>query len=135
MKYGVLAAALALGCVAIPAHAQSLAAGTKWVSERGSELTITSIDSATGALTGSYLTLAPIPCKDIPHPVAGYVAADRIVFSVHWRSAKIDCQAATALSGILADGVIAMDWETVFFNPQQSKSVRAKGSDVYSPKK
>jgi len=28
-----------------------------------------------------------------------------------------------------------MDWETIFFNPQQNKSVRAKGSDVYSPKK
>jgi hypothetical protein len=58
-----------------------------------------------------------------------------LVFSVHCRSAKIDYQAATALSGILTDGVIAMDWVTIFFNPQQSKSVRAKGSDVYSPKK
>jgi hypothetical protein len=88
MKYGVLAAALALGCFATPANAQSLTAGTKWVNERGSELTITSIDTATGAL-----------------------------------------------SGILDNGVIAMDWETILFNPQLNKSVRAKGSDVYSPKK
>jgi Avidin family len=135
MKYGSLAVAFALGCVAFPVAAQTLAAGTKWVNERGSELTITSIDTATGALTGSYFTMAPFPCKEIPHPVAGYVAADRIVFSVNWRSAKIDCQAATALSGILENGAIAMDWETIFFNPQQSKSVRGKGSDVYSPRK
>ncbi len=135
MKYNSLAAALALGCLAFPAAAQSLVAGTKWVNERGSELTILGVDSSTGALTGSYFTLAPIPCKEIAHPVSGYVAADRIVFSVLWRSPKIDCQAATALSGILDKGVIAMDWETIFFNPQQSRSVRAKGSDVYSPRK
>jgi len=71
MKYRALAATLALGCVALPATAQTLAAGTKWVNERGSELTIASIDSATGALTGSYFTLAPIPCKEIPHPIGG----------------------------------------------------------------
>lgn len=135
MKHMLLASTLALGCVAIPAAAQSLAAGTKWVNERGSELTITGIDAATGALAGSYFTMATFPCKAIPHPVVGYAAADRIVFSVHWRSAKIDCQADTALSGILTNGAIAMDWETIFFNPQQGRSMRVKGSDVYSPRK
>lgn len=64
-------ATLALGCVVLPAAAQTLAADTKWVGERGSELTITGIDAATGALTGSYVTMAAFPCKAIPHPAAG----------------------------------------------------------------
>ena len=91
--------ALMVACAALSsAHAQSqLTAGTSWINERGSVLTITTIGS-NGLLSGTYVT--GVGCSaGQPQPMTGWYygteTGGAITFSVLWQG----CNTVTSWSG------------------------------------
>jgi hypothetical protein len=91
--------ALMMACSPLPsAHAQSqLTAGTAWINERGSVLTIANIGS-NGLLSGTYVTSVGCSAGQ-PQPMTGwYYGAENggaITFSVVW----LGCNSVTSWSG------------------------------------
>jgi hypothetical protein len=97
MKLAVTVAILAAAALA-PARAQtSVTAGSSWVNELGSVLTINSV-AANGLMTGTYTT--NVGCSaGTPQPMTGWYyggnAGGAITFSVYWNG----CNSVTSWSG------------------------------------
>lgn len=93
------AAAVAfLGAAMLPAQAQTrLTAGSSWVNELGSVLTIVSV-AANGQLTGTYVTNVGCDAGQ-PQPITGWYyngnTGGAITFSVNWQG----CNSVTSWTG------------------------------------
>ena len=98
-KRMVAAAVLLIaGAVAQPAQAQTkLTAGTSWVNELGSVLTINSI-GANGLMTGTYVTNVGCGAGQ-PQPMTGWYYSGQtggaMTFTVNWQG----CNSLTSWSG------------------------------------
>ena len=91
-------AAWLLGAASAPAQAQArFTAGTSWVNELGSVLTINSI-APSGLMTGSYVTATGCSAGT-PQPMTGWYyggsTGGAITFSVSWNG----CNSVTSWSG------------------------------------
>ena len=113
------------------AHAQ-LAAGTSWVNQRGSVLTITSV-GADGQLGGQYVnSAAGFGCQGTPYPVVGWVLGNTIGWSVKWSNASENCNSVTVWGGIIsATGAIQTQWVLAYTDAQGSKLLT--GTDLFKP--
>jgi hypothetical protein len=120
---------LALGGAAAAAPIE---AGTIWRNDRGSTLVIRSID-ADGRLAGDYVNAAPgFPCQGTPFPVIGWLAGEKIVFSVRWKNASEDCGSLTTWAGFIADGVLVTEWSLVRTDPQSGKGMVLHGASRFT---
>lgn len=112
-----LALIAAFSCVStiVAAEESSLTALSVWENQRGSKLTIQTIDPASGLLTGNYINnAAGYGCIGSPYPVVGYVYGNVISWSVRWSNAQQDCQSITAWTGYYQNGKISTEWELVY---------------------
>ncbi|MXN63414.1 hypothetical protein GR183_00725 [Stappia sp. GBMRC 2046] len=109
--------ALVFFCVSSVAMADgaSLTALSVWENQRGSKLTIETIDPTTGVLTGNYINnAAGYGCIGSPYRVVGYVYGNLIGWSVRWSNAHEDCQSITSWTGYYQNGTITTQWELVY---------------------
>lgn len=136
MDVRFITAACAFGLFTVPVFAQEpLTALSTWENTRGSILTIEAIDSATGALTGSYVNnAAGYGCQGTEYPATGWVYDDEISFSVRWANASADCKSITAWAGYYANGRILTDWNLVAIDPATGQPDITQGSDTFYPK-
>lgn len=116
------------------ALAQSIAAGSVWVNDGGSELTITTVGSD-GAISGTYINkVEGFDCKNEPMAVNGWVDGDLLSFSVRWKNAAKDCGSITAWTGYVAAGQIFTDWDLVYTAAATGLPTHLKQSNVFHPK-
>ncbi len=121
--------------MAVPAQAQSkLVAGSKWVNEVGSVLTIEKVGS-NGMLSGTFLS--QIGCgHGKPQPMTGWFypgkSGGAITFSVIWR----DCDSVTAWVGQYnySSNVFSTLWYLSFAALPAWNGIAA-GSDLFKPQK
>lgn len=97
LRIGVIVCWAILCATPQMAHAQKLTAGSTWVNELGSVLTIDSV-AANGLMTGTYVTA--VGCgSGTPQPMTGWYYSGNtggaITFSVTWQS----CNSVTSWSG------------------------------------
>lgn len=106
-----------LAClITTPAVAQkSLQPNTTWVNQRGSQLTISTINPD-GSFVGTYVNRdLKYMCRDVPYGVSGWVYGDEIGFQVRWsRPSGPNCASIASWTGFLAQGVIRTRWELVY---------------------
>ena len=93
-----LATAIVIGVALAPAQAQTkLTAGSSWVNELGSVLTITGI-AGNGLMTGTYTTNVGCDAGQ-PQPMTGWYYGGKtvgaITFTVYWNG----CNSVTSWSG------------------------------------
>ncbi|MGM4954220.1 avidin/streptavidin family protein [Bradyrhizobium barranii] len=97
--------------ISVPAHAQ-LPAPSTWVNQRGSVLSIQTLDASTGNFTGTYINNATgFSCRGQPYPVAGIVMASKIDFYVNWTAPSApNCKTITVWNGRVAANNIPTRW-------------------------
>jgi len=93
-----IASAIIAYAILLPAHAQmKLTAGSSWVNELGSVLTINSI-AGNGLMTGSYVTKVGCDAGQ-PQPMTGWYyggnTGGAMTFTVNWQG----CNSLTSWSG------------------------------------
>ena len=126
----------ALAFLALPASAgaQSLAPGTRWVNNHGSELVIQSIDPD-GRLAGTYASSAPgYKCRNVAFPVVGWVDGDRIAYAMRARDGSVDCGTMTSWTGYLHGGRLYAAWSLAYFDGEANRPTLDHGTDIYRPK-
>lgn len=103
MKYGIFAGAIALWLIN-PAGVIAAVPFTPgaWENELGSIMTITSVDSSTGQISGNYMTAVAEPgCTAVgqQQPLTGWFSSSSsaITFSVNWLATG--CNSVTSWSG------------------------------------
>src|SRR5688500_16304580 len=98
-----LFATLIFVLVSFSAQAQVTAPST-WINEKGSILSVQSLDGATGAFTGTYVNNAPgFQCQGQPYDVGGSAKVNRVNFYVNWKGiAGPNCKTITIWSGSVA---------------------------------
>jgi Avidin family len=117
-KVGLFTLTLAF-CAALSsaafAAAKPFAADESWRNEFGSTLTVTSYNSNTGQIVGTYTTAVASPgCQavGVPQAMVGWfnAASNAMTFSVNWLPAG--CNSVTSWSGQLsqANGQITTIW-------------------------
>ncbi|WP_442868848.1 avidin/streptavidin family protein [Bradyrhizobium sp. CCBAU 53380] len=123
---------LLFAITSIPAHAQ-LPAPSTWVNQRGSLLSIQTLDAPTGTFTGTYVNNAPgFSCQGQPYPVAGVVSAGKIAFYVNWTApAAPNCKTITIWNGRVGDKTIPTAW-TLFYVGSDWKFHKMTGRDVFT---
>jgi hypothetical protein len=118
----------------LPAHAQSkLTAGSAWVNELGSVLTITNV-APNGLMTGTYVT--NVGCgSGVQQPMTGWYyqgpTGGAITFSVYWNG----CNSVTSWSGQFDNqtGRFKTLWYLTLAAASAWNGVNA-GSDTFVPK-
>ncbi|MGY3532273.1 avidin/streptavidin family protein [Bradyrhizobium sp. USDA 4452] len=113
-----LFALLLFAIVSLPAHAQ-LPVPSTWVNQRGSILSIQTLDASTGDFTGTYVNnAAGFSCQGYPYPAAGNVTANRIDFYVNWTSSTAPtCRTMTIWHGRVAGDTIPTRWTMYYVGP------------------
>ena len=109
------------------AGAQELAAGTVWVNENNSAMTLTNVDPTTGLMTGTFVT--GVGCGvGVVRPLSGFYNQGAITFTVNFQ----ECQSATSWSGQMSStgSQIVTLWYLAVSGPPAWNSVMA-GSDVF----
>ena len=122
-------ALLALG----PAAAQTRQAGTTWVNELGSVLTIESFNPD-NSITGTYVNNASgFGCQGTPYPINGWANSYAIGFSVLWTNASEDCNSLTSWTGYYdaASNTLVTHWNLVFMG--QDGPLVQPGQDTFTP--
>jgi hypothetical protein len=109
------------------AGAQDLAAGTVWVNQNNSAMTLTSVDPNTGLMTGTFVT--GVGCGvGVVRPLSGFYNQGAITFTVNFQ----ECQSATSWSGqmnTMGNQIVTL-WYLAVSGPPAWNSVMA-GSDVF----
>ena len=108
----------------------ALRAGSVWKNQSGSTITFTSVDPASGQLSGIYINNAQgYSCQGTPYPVTGYIYETLLSWSVRWSNATEDCKSITGWTGYFdsASGTIKTDWMLVY------KNTISDGKDVFKP--
>ncbi|MDD1522402.1 MULTISPECIES: avidin/streptavidin family protein [Bradyrhizobium] len=92
-------------CRYVGACSRAVASPSKWVNQRGSLLSIQTLDASTGNFAGTYVNNATeVSCQGQPYLVAGVVTANRIAFYVNWTApAAPNCATITIWNGRVAD--------------------------------
>ncbi len=129
MTTAVLAALLHAGM----ARAQSIKAGTTWINQFESTLTIDTLNPETGALKGMYISRLGQHCVGTKHEAVGWVDADRIVFSVRWKTAAADCKSITSWAGYFINGKIVAFWDLVYVSGVDGANFVHRGTDIFEP--
>ena len=126
---------LFLACSAMWAEcalAQAIQPNTTWKNNRGSELTISAVDT-TGKLTGTYVNRAAgFQCQNTPYPVIGWIEDDKISFSVRWKSVAMDCKSITSWTGYLSGNRIISDWDLVYTDTGENRPMLYRGTDYFT---
>ncbi|WP_456640504.1 avidin/streptavidin family protein [Bradyrhizobium sp. USDA 10063] len=106
---------LLFAVVSLPAHAQ-LSAPSIWVNQRGSVLSIQTLDALTGNFTGTYVNnAAGFSCRGQPYAMAGKVATSKIDFYVNWTSPTApNCRTITIWNGRIAGDTIPTRWKLYY---------------------
>ncbi len=110
------------------AGAQELAAGTVWVNENNSAMTLTSVDPTTGLMTGTFVT--GVGCGvGVEWPLSGFYNQGAITFTVNFQ----ECQSATSWSGQIstAGNQIVSLWYLAMSGFPAWNSILA-GTDVFT---
>ncbi len=130
MKSMVLRIAAIVFVLFLPhaAGAQELAAGTVWVNENNSTMTLTSVDPTTGLMTGTFET--GVGCGvGVVRLLSGFYNQGAITMTVNFQ----ECQSATSWTGQMnSTGTqIVTLWYLAVSGPPAWDSVLA-GSDVFT---
>jgi Avidin family len=100
------------------AAAQGLPASSTWKNERGSELTVTTVD-ATGKFSGTYVNRAAgFGCQYEPFDVSGHAWSHRVVFNVVWKNANQDCRSITTWAGFVRKAALSTPWQLASVDPK-----------------
>jgi hypothetical protein len=130
MKSIALRIAAVILAVSLPhaAGAQDLAAGTAWVNENGSIMTLTNVDPTTGLMTGTFVTAVGCGVGKV-RPLTGFYNQLAITFTVNFQ----ECQSATSWSGQMnqASNRIVTLWYLAVSGPPAWNSILA-GTDVFT---
>nr|WP_192923550.1 avidin/streptavidin family protein [Sinorhizobium medicae] len=127
---GVIAALMLVSS----AEAQSIGAGSTWVNDGGSELTIVSISNE-GELTGTYVNkVAGFDCQNETMAMKGWLDGNLLSFTVRWKNANKDCASITSWTGYFAAGKIFTDWDLVYTAANTGLPTHLKESNVFRPK-
>jgi pyruvate/2-oxoglutarate dehydrogenase complex dihydrolipoamide acyltransferase (E2) component len=129
----VMAAFLAALLHAGAAQAQSIKAGTTWVNQFESTLTIDTLDAESGALKGTYISRLGQYCTGTKHDAVGWVDGDRVVFSVRWKTSAADCKSITSWAGYVVNGKIVAFWDLVYVSPVDGSNFVHRGTDIFEP--
>lgn len=110
-----LFALLLFSLVSLPAYAQ-LPVPSTWVNQRGSVLSIQTLDASTGTFTGTYVNNATgFSCRGQPYATAGNVTANKINFYVNWTSPTAPtCRTITIWTGRVAGNNIPTRWKLYY---------------------
>jgi len=112
-------------------HAQSIQPNTRWVNQRGSILTITSI-GADGQIGGSFVNHAKkFACKDDAYPINGWTDGQKISFSVRWKIVGHDCNSITAWVGYMTGAQITTEWTLVYVADSSHAPAILRESDIF----
>jgi len=120
---------------------KAITAGSVWKNEGGSIFTITSIDPASGQMSGNYINnMKGYKCQGTPYPVTGYVYGNMISWSVSWRTNKLsdiagnDCNSVTGWTGYYdsASNKILTDWNLAYLAAPSIYKIM-KDKDTFSP--
>lgn len=130
MKDILLRIAALLLALSVPhaAGAADLAAGTVWVNENNSTMTLTSMDPTTGLLSGTFVTGVGCGVGTV-RPLSGFYNQGAITLTVNFQ----ECNSATAWSGQLSsagDQIVALWYLAVSGTPAWN-SILA-GTDVFT---
>ncbi|PPQ13902.1 hypothetical protein CV770_39960 [Bradyrhizobium sp. AC87j1] len=123
---------LLFAVISVPAHAQ-LPVPSTWVNQRGSFLSIQTLDPSTGNFAGTYVNNATgFSCRGQPYPVAGVVTANRIDFYVNWTApAAPDCKTITIWNGRVAANKIPAGW-TLYYVGSDWQFHKMTGRDLFT---
>lgn len=115
MLRAFIAICLALTLGSAVASAQSIPAPSTWKNQRGSEMTIKSVDPA-NVFTGEFVNNAPdFECRGTPgFDVKGSLINGRLVFAVVWKNATRNCNSITAWRGRLQGNTMNTTWILVY---------------------
>ncbi|HEV1999332.1 MAG TPA: avidin/streptavidin family protein [Xanthobacteraceae bacterium] len=117
------------------AAAQGLPASSTWKNERGSELTVTTVD-ATGKFSGTYVNRAAgFGCQDEPFDVSGHAWSRRVVFSVVWKNANQDCRSITTWAGFVRKAALSTTWQLARVDPKTGRIKVRWGRARFEPVK
>jgi len=124
----VTAFTLAMAC---SAGAQTMATPVKWQNQRGSELTITSID-ATGALKGTFVNKAEgFECQNTPFDVTGRLFRSSEIFFVVTFG---PCNTVTRWRGNIRGSKMRTYWLLTYVRPKDGGFTRLSGVDRFEKK-
>lgn len=117
--------------ISTASHAQRPSLTAKWVNQRNSEMTITSVD-AQGLVTGTYINKASgFGCQNTSYPLTGWTDGVRMAISVRWKNATDDCNSITSWIGSLEGDVLKLQWKIVYID-EQGKPAFKDGADDFS---
>jgi hypothetical protein len=129
----VAAGLLVLLSSVVQTMAQSLPAPSTWQNQRGSILTISTIDGS-GQFAGKYENRAAgFPCQDT-YDMEGAVTGSQVSFVVVWKNAnpKNNCNSVTAWRGTLAGNKLSTSWQLAYGNPKSGKIEIKQGRDYFT---
>ena len=130
--------ACVIGLLPGVAQAQSLPSPSTLVNDKGSILTINSVDGGTGKVTGNFVNNAPnTGCQGAPgFDLSGKVENNKFVFYVTFKNQTMDCHTITLWTGDIAADKISTSWELVFLNSTNGKVAdgfaTSTGSDLFT---
>jgi len=108
-------------------QAQTLPVPSTWLNQRGSILTITTIDTA-GNLKGTFVNnAAGFSCKGTPYDVAGAVKGADLFFYVTFGP----CNTITVWRGRMKGAEISTQWELKYVDSAKGQFADLKGSDDF----
>jgi len=126
-----------LGLAIAGASAQGLPVPSTWVNQRGSTLTVSTMDGA-GNFTGTYVNRAPgFSCQNSPYPLAGTSKGNNVNFVVTWNNQPMwdkpsNCLSVTAWQGTLSGNTISTQWQLARGNPETGQVQLSGGQDTFT---
>lgn len=123
------AAAVALFglCFVVNANAQSLPSPSTWKNQRGSVLTIETVDPA-GTFKGKFTNSAPgFRCQGKPYDASGRATGSNLFFVVTFT----ECNTVTRWRGRLSANRIPTTWSLRYVDAQTGAFRSLNGSDAF----
>ena len=115
-----------------PAIKPSFQVPSTWVNQRGSTLSIDSVDTASGRISGHYINRATgFQCKNTPYPMIGWIYGTAITFTVIWNNASESCNSLTSWTGFYQRNQISTKWQLVV-NGTTDPSKILSGDDTFT---
>lgn len=129
----VLPVSLTAAFVILPAfaYAADIAAPSTWVNERGSVMTIDSVDASTGKMVGKFVNnAAGTSCLGDPgFDLGGQNETDSVRLFVTFKNQSEDCHSITLWQGTVENDTITTIWELVYLTPDGFSTTT--GADVF----